>query len=198
VDDGVRPTLEFLSRVFKLEGDWLPDFSFVDDAGKPNSFAEAPIIGFKRPQVKIGRGAISEAVKISNGHFGAALTGVFGHEFAHVFQMSRKLADDLLRLDANSSVRLIECHADFLSGWALPQAWWITQIGDLQVAAEQFFALGDSATDTHGHHGSSLQRQAILASGFTWGLTSPDDPDNASKRAIAVLRDLFPQWFRST
>lgn len=197
VDNGVRPTLEFFSRVFKLEGDWLPDFTFIDEGGKPNSFAEAPIIGFKRPQVKIGRGAIREAMKISNGHFGAALTGVFGHEFAHVFQMSRNLTNDLLFLDANSSVRLVESHADFLSGWALPQAWWITQIGDLQVAAEQFFALGDSATDTHGHHGSSLQRQAIMASGFTWGLTSPDDPDNASRGAMAVLRDLFPSWFRS-
>src|SRR5829696_1357551 len=163
VDDGVRPTLEFLSRVFRLGGDWLPDFSFFDEGSKPNSFAEAPIIGFRRPHVKIGRAAVSEAMKLSNGNFGAALTGVFGHEFAHVYQMSRALTRQLLDWDSDGSVRLVETHADFLGGWALPQAWWITQVSDLHVAAEQFFALGDLQTNTHGHHGSSLQRQAIMA-----------------------------------
>lgn len=198
VDDGVRPALEFLSRVFRLDGDWLPDFSFFDDGGTPNSFAEAPIIGFRRPHVKIGRGAIREALKVSNSHFGAALTGVFGHEFAHVYQMRSGITKRLLDWDADGSVRLAETHADFLGGWALPQAWWITQVSDLHAAAEQFFALGDVQTNTHGHHGSSLQRQAIMASGYTWGLASPADPDKASERAVGVLRDLFPQWFRSS
>ncbi|ANY85538.1 hypothetical protein BB934_45810 (plasmid) [Microvirga ossetica] len=198
VDDGVRPTLEFLSRIYRLDGDWLPDFSFFDDGDKPNSFAEAPIIGFRRPHVKIGRGSIREAMQVSNGNFGAALTGVFGHEFAHVYQMSKGISKKLLDADAKDSVRLVETHADFLSGWALPQAWWITQVGDLRVAAEQFFALGDIQTNTHGHHGTNLQRQAIMAAGYTWGLSSPNDPDKASERGIAVLKDLFPQWFRST
>lgn len=198
VDDGVRPALEFLSRIFRLQGDWLPDFSFFDDGDKPNSFAEEPIIGFRRPHVKIGRGAIAEAIKVSNGDYGAALTGVFGHEFAHVYQMSRGLTKQLLAMDAESSVRVVETHADFLGGWALPQAWWITKISDLRVAAAQFYALGDIQIDARGHHGSSLQRQAIMASGYAWGLASPDDPDKASEQATTFLRDLFPQWFRST
>src|SRR5262249_35440578 len=99
--------------------------------------------------VKIGRGAIKEAMKVSNGDFGAALTGVFAYEFAHVYQMSRGLTKHLLELDAEGSARLVETHADFLGGWALPQAWWITQVSDLHVA-EQFFALGEIQTDVSG------------------------------------------------
>lgn len=196
VDDGVGPTLEYLSRLFRLEGDWLPDFTFFDDGNKPNSFADRPIIGIRRPFVKIGRGAVGEAMKVSNGDFGAALTGVFAHEFAHICQMYKGTDNRLRALDAEGSLRLVETHADFMAGWAIPQAWWITSISDLRIAAEQFSKLGDIQFEAAGHHGTSLQRQTIMASGYTWGLSSPDDPDKASERGITVLRDLFPQWFR--
>jgi hypothetical protein len=197
VDNGVRPTLEFLSRIFELEGDWLPDFSFYDDGSTPNSHAEDPIIGFRRPHVKIGRGAVAEAMEVAHGDFGAALTAVFAHEFAHVYQLKAGFRNQLLSMDSIGSYRLVETHADFLAGWALPQAWWITQVDDLRVAAEQFFALGDIQTDTHGHHGTSLQRQTIMAAGYTWGLAGLGNPYKAAERGEEVLRDLFPQWIRS-
>lgn len=197
VDDGVRPTLEFLCRVFRLEDDWLPDFSFYDDGDEANALVEDPILGFRRMHVKIGRHAVAETMKIANGDFGGALTGVFAHEFGHVYQYKNRYRKQLDDADALGSVRLREIHADFLAGWALPQAYWITKVSDLHVAAEQFFALGDIRIKSHGHHGTSLQRQTVMAAGYTWGLASPDDPDKAAERGVAVMKDLFPQWFKS-
>jgi hypothetical protein len=197
VDNGVRRTLEYLSRIFRLENEWIPDFSFFDDGDEANSYAEDPIIGFRRPHVKIGKGAVAETMLVSQGDFGAALTGIFAHEFAHVYQLKAGYRAQLLAKDGIGSHRLVETHADFLAGWALPQAWWITKISDLRVAAEQFFALGDIQFEAQGHHGTSLQRQSIMASGYTWGLASPGDPDKAAERGLNVLSDLFPQWFRS-
>ncbi|MGH0275920.1 hypothetical protein NKZ35_25380 [Sinorhizobium meliloti] len=197
IDDGVLPTLEFLSRVFRLEGDWLPDFSFFDDGERADARAEDPIPGFTRMHVKIGRRAVAETIKISSGDFGAALTGVFAHEFGHVYQYKKGYRKRLLDMDANASVRLVEIHSDFLAGWTLPQAWWIRKVSDLRVAAEQFFELGDIQFEAQGHHGTSLQRQTLMAAGYTWGLSSPDNPDKAAERGLAVIKDLFPQWFRS-
>jgi hypothetical protein len=197
VDDGVKKALICLSQIFSLEGDWLPDFSFFDDGDKPNSFTEDPIHG-RRPHIKIGRGAVAEAMKVSQGDFGAALTGIFAHEFAHVYQLKEGYRVKLLKRDSMGSRRLVETHADFLAGWALPQAWWIKEVSDLRVAAEQFFALGDIHFEATGHHGSSLQRQTIMASGYTWGLASPGDPFKAAERGLSVLADLFPHWFKST
>jgi hypothetical protein len=202
VDKGVRPTLEFLSRLFGLTDAWLPDFSFINDGDSPNSFAVIPIVGdsgpLTRPQIKIGRGLVAEIIKSANGDFGAALTGVFAHEFAHLHQMKSGYRTQLTAKDIQSSQRLLECHADFLAGWALPQAFWITQVSDLAIAAKQFYALGDMDFELGSHHGSHLQRQSIMASGYTFGLISPNDPDAAAERGLTVLFDLFPQWFKST
>lgn len=199
IDDGVRPALECFCRVFRLDGDWLPDFSFYDDGDVPNSRADGPgpFPGLRRPHIWIGRGAVAEAVRVSNGNFGAALTGVLAHEFAHLRQMRSGVDRDLRNLDDLGALRLVELHADFLAGWALPQAWWITKIGDLGVAAQQFFALGDVDLNSHVHHGTSLQRQTIMAAGYTWGLISPGEPDTAVTRGQDVLKDLFPHWFRT-
>jgi hypothetical protein len=201
VDSGTRPTLEFLSRLFQLDGDWLPDFSFFDDGNTANSFAVIPIIGdsgpLTRPQVKIGRRLVAETLRVAQGNYGAALTAIFAHEFAHLHQMKSGYNITLTAMDSQSSLRLVESHADFLAGWALPQAFWITQVADLGVAAKQFYALGDMNFEIGSHHGTSIQRQSIMASGYTWGLINPGDSNAASERGLAVLLDLFPQWFRS-
>lgn len=195
IDRGVQGILDFLTNLFRLDGDWTPDFRFFDDQGQPNAYASDPILGFRRPEIMIGRGTVSESIRVSSGEFGGALTGVFAHEFAHVFQLKGGIRNRLLIDDCMGSRRLVETHADFLAGWALPQAWWITKLDDLKVAAAQFYALGDMQFEAQGHHGTSLQRQSIMAAGYTWGLTSPHDPDKASEYGEAVLRDLFPQWF---
>ena len=198
VDDGAREAIEFLSGVFRLDGDWTPDFSFYDDGKEPNSRADQPIAGVRRPHVKIGRTLVAEFVKLSHGNYGAALTGVFGHEFAHVYQMKTEVIGGLLAKDSLGTVRLVEIHADFLAGWAFPQAWWVKgNVENLRVAAEYFHSMGDLQTHVREHHGTHLQRQTIMAAGYTWGLSSPGDPDGASARGLAVMTDLFPQWFRS-
>jgi hypothetical protein len=200
IDKGVQPTLAFLSRVFKLEADWVPDFRFFDDGQLPNAFASEPIIGtigvLVRPAIRVGRKLVAEALSVTNGDYGAALTGIFAHEFAHLFQMKSRYMDQLLQLDAQSTTLLVECHADFLAGWAVPQAFWITRVEDFGVAARQFYALGEVKIEPDADHGSRIQRQSIMASGYTWGLIAPGNPDDAAARGIEVLRDLFPGWYR--
>ena len=202
IDLGVRPTLDFLVRLFDISGPWMPDFAFFDDGPTGNAFASLPIVGvtgpITRPQIKIGRTLVGNIVKKEKHSYGAALTGVFAHEFAHIYQMKSEYQAKLLSMDSASSTRLLECHADFLAGWALPQAYWITKVADLALAANQFYQLGDIDFEAQGHHGTSLQRQSIMASGYTWGLIGPSNVDAAAARGFAVLQDLFPQWVRSS
>jgi hypothetical protein len=199
IDRGVQPALKFFSSLFGLTGEWLPDFTFYDDIGVANAQVTDPIVGssgpLTRPELKIGRNLVGETLRIANGDYNGALTTIFGHEFAHIFQLKSGVRTSLLSADIQSSTRLVEAHADFLAGWALPQAWWITNVSDLAVAAKQFYAMGDLKFEPNAAHGSSSQRQAIMASGYTWGLISPGNAQQAADRGLATLRDLFPQWF---
>jgi hypothetical protein len=202
VDLGVRPTIDFLVQLFDIRDPWLPDFAFIDDGAIVNAFASTPQIGvtgpLTRPAIRVGRKLVQTIITKADGNYGAALTGVFAHEFAHIYQMKTNYKSTLESADSASSTRLLECHADFLAGWALPQAKWITEMADLGLAAKQFYELGDIDFEAQAHHGTGLQRQSIMASGFSWGLIRPDDVDAAAAQGLAVLKDLFPQWVRST
>jgi hypothetical protein len=203
VDAGLHETLEYFTNLFQLTGDWVPDFAFFDDGKQPNSFAEKPLIGadgslLRRPRVRVGRTLVETILASQKAGPGAALSAVFGHEFAHVYQMRTGVADSLAAVDAEASNRLIESHADFLAGWSLPQAFWINDVNDIAVAASQFYALGDLEFEAVGHHGTPFQRQTIMASGFSWGLLTPAHVNVASARGTALLKDLFPAWFRDT
>ena len=155
-----------------------------------------PVIGATglrtRPQIRIGRRLVAETLLVAQGDFGAALTGIFANEFAHLHQMKSGYQIKLTAMDSQSSLRLVESHADFLAGWALPQAFWVTRVADLGVAAKQFYALDDMDFELGSHHGTSIQRQSIMAAGYTWGLISRGDPSAAAERGLAVLLDLFP------
>lgn len=203
VDKGTRKTIIRLCEIYKLDGSWRPDFRFYDEEEpKGNAVAYPPVRGAKdllsHPKVKIGRRLVAEALKVTSGDYGAALTGVFAHEFSHVRQMKSGYKERLEALDINGEARLKEMHADFLAGWALPQSWWITKVSDLGSAARQFYELGDMDFEAGGHHGSSIQRQTVMAAGYAWGLTNPGNTDAAEERGLAVLEDLFPHWFRRT
>ena len=203
VDRGARKTIIYLCRIFGLEGDWQPNFRFYDEEEQiGNARAALPIRGptglLSRPGIEIGRKLVAETLKNTSGDYGAALTGILAHEFSHVYQTKSGYDQKLDALDINASARLVEMHADFLAGWALPQAWWIVRASDLGSAARQFNELGDMRFEAGMHHGSSIQRQTVMAAGYAWGLTNPGDPDAAAERGLAVLKDLFPHWFRST
>jgi hypothetical protein len=199
IDRGVQPALKFFSSLFELSDEWLPDFAFYDDAGTANAQVTDPIIGssgpLTRPELKVGRNLVKETLRVAKGNYNGALTAIFAHEFSHIFQLKNGFRSKLLSADSQSSTRLIEAHADFLAGWALPQAWWITKVDDLAAAARQFYQMGDLRFESTAAHGSSAQRQAIMASGYAWGLISPGNPNDAADRGLATLHDLFPQWF---
>lgn len=100
---------------------------------------------------------------------GAILAGVIAHEFGHIYQDFSGRMAELRALDA--TVRFIELHADYLSGFYMGGKF---STIDVRPYADAFFKFGDYGFTNPDHHGTPEERYFVLKAGYNLRLRNPD------------------------
>lgn len=149
-----------------------PGFGFYDDL-HPNALALPDTrLPHSQGTVLFGRRLFERGMRGTHGD--VFVMGICAHEFAHIVQFS---GDYEARLTQGQSThRLIELHADFLSGYYMG-----LRARDLRYSARELVALGQSwetLGDSHYtetlHHGTAEERLKACEAGFTFARERPE------------------------
>lgn len=116
---------------------------------------------------------------------GAILAGVIAHEFAHIYQNFTNSIERLKVLDP--TVRFIELHADFLSGFYMAGK---DRTIDVAPYADAFFKIGDYGFTDAQHHGTPQERYFVLKAGYNYRLANASASiASAAKEGEKVLSE---------
>jgi hypothetical protein len=116
---------------------------------------------------------------------GSILAGVIAHEFAHIYQYHNDYLRRLLGLD--QTVKFVELHADFLSGFYMGG-----KSGSIEVKdyANAFFEIGDYEFNAPAHHGTPAERYLALKAGFNLRIRHKSaSVRDAATEAVAFLKE---------
>jgi hypothetical protein len=120
---------------------------------------------------------------------GAVVSGVIAHEFGHIYQYYSTYAAALAKL-ANT-VKFIELHADFLSGFYMGRKHAKTPL-DLKDYFDAFYALGDYEFESKDHHGTKEERYFAIKAGYNLALgNSSAGADFAAAQGETFLKEYF-------
>lgn len=154
--DNVMPQeAELLSRMFEVH----PGFAFFDDGGDPNAFAVTDtLIPGTSGTVLFGLDLLRKEVS-SSPVGGNALIMIMAHEWGHIAQFTRGLAQP---------GKQAELSADFLGGWwlGMKRVWNVPAL-DWDTAARSIFSKGDYAYNSPTHHGTPEERVSMMTKGYT-------------------------------
>jgi len=144
-----------------------PGFGFFDDRGRPNAYAsrETKVPG-TWGTVVYGQTLFADLMR-RNSDKGMAVLAVAAHEFGHIAQYRRGV-DGRLRGGA-PTVKRIELHADFLSGYFLGLRKREDSRISVWAAGKTFYEIGDYDFNNEGHHGTPDERVAAAEAGFKHG-----------------------------
>lgn len=171
-----------------------PDLRFIADKKDPLFAAvDGRIEDGSRDQVLLFGEAFTSVVldclggKVS----GASLSGVIGHEVAHLFQFRNGWWSELLN-EERQAVRRAELHADLLAGWFLARRSFIDLIG-IDEASRCMFEIGDFEFTSIDHHGTPAQRYAALLMGFFMGRDTSLTLETVAKKGAEFVRGIAPR-----
>ncbi|MFN8722291.1 MAG: hypothetical protein ACK5YI_15820 [Rhodospirillales bacterium] len=144
-----------------------PGFAFYDDSSAPNAYATSDTrVEGTWGTVLFGRKLFWDLVN-SNSDQGMAVVATLAHEFAHVVQFRRGLRSRLLA--GQRTVRRMELHADYLSGFYLGLRKRADPSITLLAAGALFRYLGDLDVNSRDHHGTPDERIEAAEAGFAVG-----------------------------
>jgi len=168
IDRGLGRALVRLSRMF----DERPGFGFVSDDDSPNAYAsrESQVPG-TWGTVLFGRTLFNDLLSHKKDK-GIAVLAVAAHEFGHVAQFRSGLEDELLR--GQKTVKRLELHADFMSGYFLGTRKREDPSISVWAAGKTFYEIGDFQYNNRGHHGTPDERVRAAESGFKYGSRAED------------------------
>ena len=166
LDVALGVALNEMSDIFQVS----PGFIFWDDADSDNAFAlpQTEMAGTSGT-VLIGRAMLRrELTRSTDGDM--AILAICAHEFGHIVQYS--YAAQARLLNGETTVRRVELHADFLSGFYLGRRPFDYRDGQLLGIVAAFSALGDNNLTDPQHHGTPDERLGALDAGFRMGRAS--------------------------
>lgn len=157
---GLQNSDVVIGKAFGVE----PTYGVYDD-DVPNAFATPTDIaemGDSDGTVLIGRRLIAAEQRANRRLWGAALTFVFAHEYAHILQFKRGLAVSLPHS---------ELHADYLAGWWLGRenASGSPNYTNLTAVWSSLLAKGDYKFNSAQSHGTVAQRLKAVRAGVADG-----------------------------
>jgi hypothetical protein len=112
---------------------------------------------------------------------------IVGHEFAHIYQARHGYVERLA--PSNSTVRLLELHADYLAGWFMSKKGDVLVTG-LEPVVDALFSRGEYAFNDPSHHGTKADRFTAALQGFLQGGWT-DQIDGAAVNGISYLNKLL-------
>lgn len=158
-----------LVRLAGLFGE-RPGFGFIDDRQGPNAFATPRTqVAGTWGTIMFGRTLFQDLMQRYDDQ-GIAVLAVAAHEFGHVAQFRSGIDRHLLL--GQPTVRRLELHADFLSGYALGTRKRQDPSITVWAAGDTLFRIGDYQFNNRNHHGTPDQRVATAEAGFSLGSDS--------------------------
>jgi hypothetical protein len=168
-----------LKNYFKIE----VELAAYDDKNSPNAFA-SPIcrnLGCDG-SVRIGKTLLLDEIVSASGYI--SVQGIMAHEYAHIVQFQQK---------SNLKGKYAELQADFLAGWYLGKAKYLTP-QELTPFAESLYKKGDYFFWDVQHHGTPKERASMMVAGFENESLSLGDAYNKS---ISFLKSNFNELANS-
>jgi hypothetical protein len=117
---------------------------------------------------------------------GVSVLAVIAHEFGHIAQYKSGVDRELL--ENQSTVKRLELHADYLSGYYLAISKSRNPNISLRVAGRTIYEIGDFSFTDPGHHGTPDERIASAEKGYAFGNSSTSFPDAITAGARYVLQ----------
>ena len=144
-----------------------PGFGFVDDSGAPNAYAtDQTLVRGTWGTVCFGQ-TLFKNLMDHYGDLGLAVMAVAAHEFGHIAQFRSGIDKQLLR--NQHTVKRVELHADFLSGYFLGVRKRQQPSISVWAAGHTLYQIGDYEFHDPSHHGTPDQRVAAAETGFKLG-----------------------------
>jgi hypothetical protein len=151
----------------------LPGFGFYDDSDGKNAFATPETrIPNTKGTVVFGIGLLSEEL-FRNEWGGLAIARIMAHEFGHIFQYQSEFYQ--LLTQSQSTHRLLELHADYLSGYYLGLKRLRSGEIDIKASFDSSYLSGDADFNSPDHHGTPIERAKVMLEGYKIGLTNNDN-----------------------
>ncbi len=170
-----------------------PGFGFFDDRGSPNAFATTyTLMPNTQGTVVIGTTLMNDYLRNPEfrQHGDLLLMAVCAHEFGHIKQYFHQpnlgLYDRLVSM--HPTVKFLELHADFLSGYYMGTRG--SQFSDEQlvVIGRGYEAMGDIYYNDPNHHGTNAERIAAIENGYLMGSLTGGGIDDAIEAGLYYLR----------
>ena len=166
-----------------------PGFGFFDDSDGPNAYAT------DRTQVRGTWGTVffgQTLFKDLMGRYqdqGLAVMAVAAHEFGHIAQFRSGVDRQLLR--NQFTVKRVELHADFLSGYFLGVRKRQRPSISVWAAGHTLYRIGDYEFHNPKHHGTPDERVAAAETGFKLGYDERAEFGQAFSRGVEHILTEF-------
>ena len=163
LDRSLGRALVRLSELFSER----PGFGFVDDFGAPNAYAtDETLVRGTWGTVCFGQTLFKDLMGRYDDQ-GLTILAVAAHEFGHIAQFRSGVDKQLLRYQ--HTVKRVELHADFLSGYFLGVRKRQQPSISVWAAGHALYQIGDYEFHGEDHHGTPDQRVAAAETGFRLG-----------------------------
>ena len=163
LDRALGRALVRLSELFSER----PGFGFIDDSGGPNAYAtDRTQVPGTWGTVCFGQTLFLDLLDRYQDQ-GLAVMAVAAHEFGHIAQFRSGIHNRLIRYQ--STVKRVELHADFLSGYFLGVRKRQQPSISVWAAGDTLYRIGDYEFQNPNHHGTPDERVAAAEAGFRLG-----------------------------
>ena len=144
-----------------------PGFGFVDDSDAPNAYAtDQTQVPGTWGTVCFGQTLFKDLMDRYQDQ-GLAVMAVAAHEFGHIAQFRSGVDTRLLQYQP--TVKRVELHADFLSGYFLGVRKRQQPSISVWAAGHTLYRIGDYEFNNPNHHGTPDERVAAAETGFKLG-----------------------------
>lgn len=166
-----------------------PGFGFVDDSDAPNAYAtDQTLVNGTWGTVCFGQTLFKDLLDRYDDQ-GFAVMAVAAHEFGHIAQFRSGIDKQLLR--NQSTVKRVELHADFLSGYFLGVRKRQRPSISVWEAGHLLYQIGDYEFHNPSHHGTPDQRVASAETGFRLGHDEGGEFAQAFSRGVEYILTNF-------
>ena len=160
LDRSLGRALVRLSEMFSER----PGFGFIDDSGAPNAYAtDQTQVPGTWGTVCFGQALFKDLMDRYQDR-GLAVMAVAAHEFGHIAQFRSGVDAQLLKYQP--TVKRVELHADFLSGYFLGVRKRQRPSISVWAAGHTLYRIGDYEFHNPNHHGTPDQRVTAAETGF--------------------------------
>ncbi|QDP23205.1 hypothetical protein [Bradyrhizobium cosmicum] len=181
LDKALGKALVRMAKTFQVN----PSFAFFADGQRPNAYAspDSTVAG-TAGSVIFGKSLFQDQFKrYSDG--GLSVVAIIAHEFGHICQFNLGLQKELR--GSEKTVRRIELHADYMSGWYLGLLKRNNPSVSLWACGDTFNRIGDTKFNEEQHHGTPKERVAAAEMGFAFGQNGSTDVKSAIEQGKSYI-----------